>query len=60
LHEPETWTDTPELEQERRDLVQELLTEYRAARGKLEQKKLELEKRIARALEFEQKIAKAA
>jgi DNA-binding transcriptional MerR regulator len=60
LNEPETWIDTPELEQERRDLVQELLTEYRAAREKLEQKKLELEGRIARALEFEQKIAKAA
>lgn len=60
LHEPETWTDAPELERERRDLVQELLTEYRAARFKLEQKKLELENRIARALEFEQRIAKAA
>jgi DNA-binding transcriptional MerR regulator len=60
IHEPETWTDTPELEQERRDLVQELLAEYRAAREKLEQKKLELEHRIARALEFEQKISKAA
>ncbi len=60
LSEPETWTDPPELERERRDLVQELLTEYRAAREKLEQKKLELEQRIARALEFEQRIAKAA
>lgn len=60
LHEPETWTDEPKFEQERRDLVQELLTEYRAAREKLEQKKLELEGRIARALEFEQRIAKAA
>jgi DNA-binding transcriptional MerR regulator len=60
LHDPETWIDTPELEQERRDLVQELLGEYRAAREKLEQKKLELENRIARALEFEQKISKAA
>jgi DNA-binding transcriptional MerR regulator len=60
LHEPETWTDPPELERERRDLVQELLGEYRAARSSLEQKKLELELRIARALEFEQKIAKAA
>jgi DNA-binding transcriptional MerR regulator len=60
LHEPETWTDPPELERERRDLVQELLSEYRAARERLEQKKLELENRIARALEFEQKISKAA
>jgi DNA-binding transcriptional MerR regulator len=60
LHEPENWTDPPELERERRDLVQELLSEYRVAREKLEQKKLELEQRIARALEFEQKIAKAA
>jgi DNA-binding transcriptional MerR regulator len=60
LHEPENWIDPPELEQERRDLVQELLGEYRAARFKLEQKKLELEHRIARALEFEQKILKAA
>lgn len=60
LHELETWIDTPELEQERRDLVQELLNEYRAAREKLEQKKTELEQRIARALEFEQKIVKAA
>ncbi len=59
LHEPETWIDPPELERERRDLVQELLTEYRAARSSLEQKKLELERRIARALEFEQRIAKA-
>lgn len=60
LHEPETWTDPPELEQERRDLVQELLNDYRAAREKLEQKKIELERRIARALEFEQKLTKAA
>ena len=59
-HDPQTWIDPPELEQERRDLVQELLTEYRAAREKLEQKKLELERRIARALEFEQKLSKAA
>ena len=55
-----TWTDPPELERERRNLVQELLTEYRAAREKLEQKKIELERRIARALEFEQKLRKAA
>ena len=60
LHEPETWTDPPELEQERRDLVQELLNDYRAAREKLEQKKIELDRRIARALEFEQKLTKAA
>jgi DNA-binding transcriptional MerR regulator len=60
LDEPETWTDIPELERERRDLVQELLSEYRAARSSLEQKKLELEGRIARALEFELRIAKAA
>ncbi len=60
LHEPETWIDPPELERERRDLVQELLGEYRAARERLEQKKTELELRIARALEFEQRIAKAA
>ncbi len=60
LDESEHWIDPPELERERRNLVQELLSEYRAAREKLEQKKLELEQRIARALEFEQKIAKAA
>jgi DNA-binding transcriptional MerR regulator len=60
LNDPETWTDPPELERERRDLVQELLTEYRVARSSLEQKKLELENRIARALEFEQKIVRAA
>jgi DNA-binding transcriptional MerR regulator len=60
LHEPETWTDPPELERERRNLAQELLIEYRAAREKLEQKKIELERRIARALEFEQKLQKAA
>jgi DNA-binding transcriptional MerR regulator len=60
LHESENWTDPPELERERRDLVQELLSEYRAARSSLEQKKLELEGRIARALEFERRIAKAA
>ncbi len=60
LDDIETWHDTPEFDQERRDLVQELLIEYRAAREKLEQQKQELERRIAKALEFEQKLSKAA
>lgn len=43
-----------------RSIMHELLEEYRAAREKLEAKKLELDRRIERARELEENLAKAS